>query len=315
MMPTQSSETSSSPRPLIFILAPSYSGSTLLTFLLSRHQQIATIGELKATSMGAISEYRCSCGDLILECPFWKSVTTYCQSRGTDFSVGSFDTELRSNSGLADKLVRATVRGPVFEWARAASLDILPGARAALSNHIARNVRVADAVCAVQDKDYFLDSSKTPVRLKHFAGSRAWDLKVINLLRDGRGVANSTRKHLDISMHEASRIWARDAMEIVRLTRQLPDVPVITMRYEDLCREPEETLGAVTDKLGLQRMRMTPGSLKEGDHHILGNNMRLNSVSDIRFDEAWRTELSKEQRDAFEQTAGAVNRALGYSAP
>ena len=301
-------------RPLVFILAPSYSGSTLLAFLLSRHPQIATIGERKATSMGSIAEYQCSCGELILECEFWQSVTAYCRSRGIDFSVESFDTELRSNSGLANRLVRTTVRGEVFEWARTAALKILPGSKAALHRSIIRNTEIADAVCAIQQKQYFLDSSKTPARLKHFAASGLWHLKVINLHRDGRGVANSNRKHLDTSMRDASATWARDAAEIDRLTHQLRDVPVVTIRYEDLCREPEKVLATITDELGLNRMDLQPQAFKEGNHHILGNSMRLNSVSEIRFDETWRSELSEQELQDFDAKAGEVNRALGYAA-
>lgn len=301
------------PRPVIFILAPSYSGSTLLTFLLSRHPQIATIGELKATSMGNIAEYRCSCGSLILECDFWQAIKAHCRSNGVDFSVESFDTALRSNGGLADRLVRASVRGPAFEWARAAALKFIPGAGAALRKSVLRNVRIADAVCAVQQRDFFLDSSKTPARLRVIADYGAWRLKVINLLRDGRGVSNSIRKHLGVSMREASELWARAAEEIRHTTGRLGDVPVIDVRYEDLCREPEQVLTRITDELALDRMEMKPGSLKEGKHHILGNNMRLNSVSEIRFDESWRSELSDSELKDFESVAGDINRALGYA--
>ena len=47
-----------SERPrLLYILAPSYSGSTLLTYLLSQHDAIATVGELKATSRGDLDTY------------------------------------------------------------------------------------------------------------------------------------------------------------------------------------------------------------------------------------------------------------------
>jgi len=307
-------ESPAKPRPLIFILAPSYSGSTLLTFLLSRHQQVATIGELKATSMGNIAEYRCSCGDLILECEFWQSVTAYCRSHDVDFSVESFDTELRSNGGLADRLVRATVRGQAFELARSTALKLIPGAGSTLRESMIRNAEIADAVCAVQRREFFLDSSKTPARLRLFAESGSWDLKVINLHRDGRGVSNSTRKHLGISMREASRIWAYDAEEIRRLTRQLHNVPVVTVRYEDLCRDPEKALATITDAFGLDRMDLEPGALKEGSHHILGNNMRLNSVSEILFDETWRSELSEQELQDFDAKAGEVNRALGYAA-
>ena len=116
-------------------------------------------------------------------------------------------------------------------------------------------------------------------------------------------------------MREASRIWANDAEEIRQLTQQLRDVPIVTIRYEDLCCDPEEVLATITDEFGLDRMDLKPGALKEGHHHILGNNMRLNSVSEIRFDETWRNELSEQELQDFEAAAGDVNKVLGYAAP
>ena len=41
---------------LVYILSPSYSGSTLLTFLLNTHPEIATIGELKAQALGNLGD-------------------------------------------------------------------------------------------------------------------------------------------------------------------------------------------------------------------------------------------------------------------
>ena len=37
---------------LVYILAASHSGSTLLAMLLSTHPEICTVGELKATNLG-----------------------------------------------------------------------------------------------------------------------------------------------------------------------------------------------------------------------------------------------------------------------
>ena len=59
---------------LLYILAPSFSGSTLLTYLLAQHPRVATVGELKATRMGSIDEYRCSCGEPMRTCEFWQAL-------------------------------------------------------------------------------------------------------------------------------------------------------------------------------------------------------------------------------------------------
>ena len=45
---------------LVYILAASHSGSTLLAMLLGSHPDVCTVGELKATSLGNVEEYLCS---------------------------------------------------------------------------------------------------------------------------------------------------------------------------------------------------------------------------------------------------------------
>ena len=85
-------------RDLVYILAPSYTGSTLLTFLLAQHKGIATIGELKATARGDLETYRCSCGSLMRECHFWEKVTDRMQKADVSFTLDDFGTHFQSDS-------------------------------------------------------------------------------------------------------------------------------------------------------------------------------------------------------------------------
>lgn len=301
-----------SKRTMLYILSPSYSGSTLLTFLLSRHPQIATIGELKATGMGDVKEYRCSCGELILECDFWHAVAQRSAGQGMQFSVTAFDTKLHSNSHFANRLVDTTVRGSLFEAARGAALKLLPGANRVLQDSIMRNYRIGEIVCDLQQKEVFLDSSKTPSRLRHLAAADLWDIKLICLRRDGRGVSNSNRKHLDIGIGPAAERWVRDAQEIEHTLQRLHGLEKVEIRYEDLCQDPEATLTTITDAFGLAKPDLGSEALKSGEHHILGNSMRLSAVSEVRYDESWRTELSATELEQFAEVAGRVNAGLGY---
>ncbi len=59
-----------------YVLACSHSGSTLLAMLLGAHPDACTIGELKLSSLGDIDCYRCSCGELIVQCAFWSESTS-----------------------------------------------------------------------------------------------------------------------------------------------------------------------------------------------------------------------------------------------
>lgn len=79
---------------LAYILAASHSGSTLLSMLLGSHPRVATVGELKlsASAMGKISRYRCSCGEFIRQCNFWRKVKKGMAARGFEFDIADAGT-------------------------------------------------------------------------------------------------------------------------------------------------------------------------------------------------------------------------------
>ena len=116
-------------RELIYIMSPSYSGSTLLTMLLAQHPQIASIGELKATAMGPMDNYQCSCGEPLLQCGFWRELTSRLTARGLPFSLDRFGTHFASSNPVFNRVLGAQLRGPRFERSRRMLLRHWPGLR------------------------------------------------------------------------------------------------------------------------------------------------------------------------------------------
>ncbi|SCZ51965.1 sulfotransferase family protein [Thiohalomonas denitrificans] len=58
--------------PLTFVLSFSHSGSTLLGRMLNMHSRILCVGELMRIKEALKKDLRCSCGDRIKECEFWR---------------------------------------------------------------------------------------------------------------------------------------------------------------------------------------------------------------------------------------------------
>ncbi|MFC1794795.1 hypothetical protein ACFL3Q_14555 [Planctomycetota bacterium] len=204
-MKKNNTEAPEKPRDLVYILAPSYTGLTLLTFLLSRHADIATIGELKATARGDIAICRCSCGLLQHECTFWKRVTQEMAKAGDPFALEDFGTHFQADSFVCNCLLLAGVRGIVFEAMRNSMLRLSPHCRVRLHDILEQNRQVIDVICNLQKCRVFLDGSKEPIRLKLLYLANCWDLKVIYLIRDGRGATNSYMCHYNVSMETAAR--------------------------------------------------------------------------------------------------------------
>jgi hypothetical protein len=303
---------------VVYIMGHGYSGSTLLTFLLATHPQIATIGELgiapRAKAELRPEDYLCSCLTPVRDCGFWQRVSREMSERGHSFDVWDADLDFRSpEGGIADVLLRAVQRGPVLETARTAGIRLVPGARREMDRVVARIESLAEIVATIKGCDVFLDSSKRPERATLMQRSGRFDLRVIHLVRDGRAVSCSSMKHLGIRPEDAARSWLSDNQASEHARRFFPDAHWMTLRYEDLCADPDGTLARIHGFAGIPS-RNGFHNFRATDHHIIGNQMRLSSTSEIRLDEKWKSALTPEQMATIEGLVAPLNRRYGSGA-
>ena len=319
---------------LAYILGASHSGTTLLAMLLGSHPDVCTVGELKATNLGDVDRYVCSCGRPIRACSFWRQVSEEMARRGFDFDIADAKTDFRGVAGrYARRLLKPLHRGAVGEWLRDAALGASPAWRATLEAVQRRNAVLAESVAAVTGKRVVVDSSKVGLRLKYLLRNRDLRVKVLHMVRDGRAVAltymdparfadaqDSARRgggscatqHPRLSMAEAAREWRRSNEEALNILGRLRESQFLTVRYEELCQKPGETLRGVFAFLGVEES-WNVGSFRATEQHVIGNGMRLDSSDEIRLDDRWRSELTAESLQEFDRVAGAMSRRLGYS--
>ena len=302
---------------VVYIMGHGYSGSTLLTFLLGTHPRIATIGELGIAPLAKEEfkpeEYLCSCRTPIRECDFWQRVKTEMAARGHEVDIWDAGLEFRATGGgVADLLLRAVQRGPVLETARDVGLRVVPRARREMRRVLSRIESLIESVLKIKGSNTFLDSSKRPERAVFMRRIPSLDMRVIHLVRDGRAVSWSNIKHLGLSPEEAARSWVADNVGAEHARRYFPADRWMTLRYEDLCADPDGTLTKIHRFAGLP---VTNGfhHFRSGDHHIIGNRMRLSSTSEIRLDESWKQALKPEQMAVIERRVSGINRKYGYS--
>jgi hypothetical protein len=319
---------------LVYLLAASHSGSTLLSLLLGSHPEICTIGELKLTSLGDLERYRCSCGEFLLQCPFWKSVSEALAELGQPFAPGDGSTDLTHGvSPYVGALLRPLHRGPLLEFAR----DLCLGAAPSWPSHLDRwqraNALLAATVCRLSRKPAIVDSSKVGMRLKYLLQNPALDVRVLRAVRDGRAVAltyvdpahfaDARDEHLRgggsggdrvgerLSMADASREWRRSNEEAEAIVRGLAPDSWRVVRYEDICADPHAALRPVLDWLGVDPS--VPPILARQAYHVVGNGMRLDSTQEVKLDDRWRQKLGPGDLATFAAVAGDLNRRLGYS--
>lgn len=321
--------------PLIYILAASHSGSTLLAMLLGSHPEICSAGELKATSLGPVASYRCSCGRVIAACPFWHDVHAAMARRGFTFDIASSMTDVRTGASPAmRRLLRPLHRGPALEAIRDAALAAIPGWRKHLRHVQAVDAALAASLCECSGARAVVDSSKIGIRLKYLLSNRQLPVKVIRLVRDGRATAltymdpeqyaDAQQPHLRgggsgrsrdnerLSLTAAAHEWRRSNEEAAAIVARLPRQQWRQVRYEDLCRDPRGTLEALCSFIGVGGAPPVE-AFKSREHHVIGNGMRFDTSNAIVLDDRWRSAFSAEHLRVFEHTAGALNRKLGYA--
>jgi hypothetical protein len=297
---------------LIYIASPSFSGSTLLTFLLNAHPAIATIGELKWGEID-LQSYRCSCGALLVDCSFWKQVEARMHARGLPFDLKRPATDFRCRERpFFDRVLRARIRGRTFERARDISISVLSAARRALPLARTVNRALIEIILELQRGKAFLDGSKDPVRLRHLFKTGDYNIRVIQIIRDGRAVTYSAVKNKTRTVRSAALEWMRTHIEIGRLSQRLGPDRLFSVRYEDLCADPGSTIGRICDFLNLPSDVAVP-DYRCAEHHILGNRMRLEPSADIRLDTKWRSALSAEDLRNFGRLSGKLNKQYGYA--
>jgi len=297
---------------LIYIMAASHSGSTLLTMLLGGHPQVCTVGELKATDLGDVETYKCSCREPIKQCPFWNAVSEGMAKRGIDFQITNAGTDYRSNgSGYTRRLLQPLHRGPLLEAVRGAALWLSPTWRRRLPEIQARNAALAETVCELCGAQAVVDSSKIANRLKYLLRNPALRVKVIRLIRDGRGAALAYIRERRDTIEQAATEWRRSNEEAENLLAGIDPSICIEARYEDLCADPKGTLKRLYEFIGVNSDELNC-DFRSYEHHVVGNYMRLGSSHEIKLDEEWRTLFTADQIARFDRISGALNRRYGY---
>jgi hypothetical protein len=295
--------------PYVFLTSHAFSGSTLSSFLLGAHPQIATVGMLTGPASHLdLAKYECSCGQLFQADPFWQAVTAVLHRLGLPYQLDQyFDTRFDlGRTALSRRLRSQSLRSNRLEQWRDKVLGALwPGHRQELLARVRRNELFARAILEVTGKPIFLDTSKDPLRIRYLQLSPHIDLYVIHLVRDVRGVvASIMSRKPEVTAEQATKHWLRAEQNIRRLRQEVASERQIEVRYEEIAGNTLPTLNRLFTFVGAHPL-VDLSDFRETDHHVLGNKMRKNSSSEIRLDERWRTVLSPEEVQKINRLAKA----------
>ncbi|MBM9513975.1 sulfotransferase [Desulfogranum marinum] len=298
---------------MVYLTSVEHSGSTLIACLLGGHPQVMTVGEFGTPFP---KNGNCSCGAIYQDCAFWQKWAELAEQNSVPFELGNFDINILPDpaGGFWEDLFYYQFPLKIVDRIRDTLYLLLPQRNKAAQAKIDRSVRLAKILCDAAGASVFLDTTKNPLQAGFLAQHQQVDLKVICLVRDGRGVMNSLlTKERTYTPESAVDSWLWGIRNMERAQRHyVGSSQVYFLKLEELCQQPELKLTELLKFVGVE-VDDVEFDYSQAKRHIVGNRMRHFFDGTIKKpDEAWRSELSKENLALFEAKAGRINRKYGY---
>src|SRR5262249_8821193 len=165
---------------ILYILGAGRSGSTILDIALGNSPEICSSGELvHLHERGWLDDQHCACGERVNRCAFWRDVKSRWIGRSSPDAIERFVARQRRFERLRFLFHRERLLGsPEFR-------EYLRDLNSLLC-----------CVLEVSGRRHLVDSSKKPMRALYVSMVPDFEVHLIHLVRDSRGVAWSKSKAL-----------------------------------------------------------------------------------------------------------------------
>jgi hypothetical protein len=287
------------PLALAATLASPYSGSTLFAILLAHHSHLSSDGE--TFPLGPNKFVCCSCGQAQIDCPYYRQAATHLLGPdGRNWDPALFaPSPWYSRFPFVDKALGRQWSNDGLRLAQECLRAMIPAWRRKDQAFLAAHVRFMENSLRLRGARVYVDGTKSVRRASLFARSARIRLKVIHLIRDGRGFCFSYLKNEELPRSQlavAARAWLKNIDAVDRFHARWPHIPVLEVRYEDLCRDLPEILRRVCQFLDVP-YEPVPEGASARTCHVLGNRMRLNFSGQVEECLSWQREFTPKEID------------------
>lgn len=293
---------------VLYINSYMRSGSTLLGMLVHTQTGMAYVGEVR-NFQEAWDKNSCYCGLTLHHCPFWGDVFSY-----LDDDPLMLRTKMPSNF-LQDKISHKLLKY--------ACLMNFPVKYIKLFSHFSRSIqkeldatdnvlKIYNAVLCLPQSRIVCDSSHRDTQAKLLSYRLGDRLKIIHLVRDGRGVVNSVIKRTGCTVQKASKAWKRYNRVSGIFHRNFLPKNILKVKYEDICTSPEVEVKRICD---FTEVPFSSEALQQKmDWHFVGGSagLKRKRYKKVILDESWKKELSPQDLKIFNKIAGKLNQKYGY---
>ena len=283
---------------LIFSMANSFSGHTLLSLLLNSHNSLSHLGDTISSKKNAKYRLSCFCGKTTNECHFWKRV----------YSWEKFES-LRWNFPK-NKLYKTVFYFPELfpiRW-------LLVKYKKELRDYIQLLIDFSTYVTNLTQKKYLIYGRKRiiDVRLAIASNIRT---KIIHLSKSPYEFSVSCRRRKkDIPIENFARLWLRYNNYVYKCQKQNLNTEYLHIRFSELCKNPESELQKVCDYLNVGfDSKMLEPSLVDS-HHIIGaDSVVTKPFSEIKKNDSGKDLITTEEKIIIRRLTSSLAEKLGHS--
>jgi Sulfotransferase family len=285
--------------------------------LIGSHRECESLGEVVLLPMEFALNRACTCGRKIRECPLWSEVARRLhvdmENDPYGLNLGYQKIEF-GDPRLKDPWLRVWIRlGYGLSYYRYLyNLKSLDRFASRFEESIQNTFNLYDVVQAITRKRVVVDSSKHHTRAAAIYRSRPESVRIILLVRDGRGVFYSGLKS-GLGRSYSLEAWRRHYTHAMPLLRKcVKPEHMLFVRYENMVENPPRTLAQICELVEIPYDEAMLKFRSVTHHNVNGNHFKFGSGEEIRLDEAWKTRLSQRDVEYFETKAGRLNRLFGY---
>jgi hypothetical protein len=302
---------------VLFLGGLGRSGTTLVERLLGELPGVCALGEVVHLWQRDVrDDERCGCGARFSECAFWDAV-------GAEAFAGWHNVDVHRILALRAAVERTR------HIPRLAASRLPQPYRALVEEYAAYYSAVYTAAARVAGASVVVDSSKHSALAHCLRWGATIDLRVVQMVRDPRGVAYSWTKTVDrpetdgadqmtqYSPARSALLWSAHNAAFGLLARR--GVPVRRLRYEELLADPRPVVRELAAFAGLEVSTLDLDFLTDENaelsvgHSAAGNPMRFRTGRiPLRRDDAWRRALPGRQRRLVGALCAPMLRGYGY---
>jgi hypothetical protein len=299
---------------IVYFAGVGRSGSTLLERMLGEVVGCVAVGEVCFLGERAlVGRTVCGCGQDVRDCEFWRAV------------LQEFPDVERLAGDLAPFEDFGTNRGA---W-RQLAVWLGGDRRRCFDAYLAALRDLYGAVLRVGPTDTIVDSSKFPPYGAILAALGTFDVMVLHLVRDSRGVCYSWTKRQVYAHTPDGVVHMRQHGIVGSIARwwiynvgawllgRKSGVDYIRVRYEDFNDDPQGVFHGLCERMGKpvpEGLFVSPHTVRLGSgHQLAGNPVRFTEGDlEIREDLGWQEGLTPAKKLLVRVLTFPLSRLLGY---